>query len=66
MPFNDDFPIPLAKFAPYMIGTPDEIWLHFLKLEHGGEKHSELGWSRIVKSYSDPVVVSAQKPSRRS
>lgn len=51
MPFNDDFPVPLAKFAKLVIGTPDEVWLQTVQIEHGSEKHTELGWSKLLASY---------------
>lgn len=52
MAFNDDFPVPLATFAKLVVGTPDEVWLQLLKSDHGAEKFTELGWSKLIASYS--------------
>lgn len=51
MLFNDDFPVPLATYAKLVVGTSDEVWLQLLQIEHGAEKHTELGWSELLDSY---------------
>lgn len=48
---NDDFPVSFDRFAPRLLGTPEEIWLHWLRTQHGREKHSERGWFALIDQY---------------
>lgn len=54
MALNNDFPVPLAKFIPLMQGTSDEVWIALLTLEHGDEKHTELEWDALLRTYTGP------------
>jgi hypothetical protein len=32
-------------------GSPDEIWLKFIKSKHGREKHSMSEWMKLIDEY---------------
>ncbi len=32
-------------------GHPDEVWIKFIKMNHGSEKHSILDWNALIDSY---------------
>lgn len=63
MPLNNDFPVPLVQYARVIVGTPEEVWLTFLRLEHGNERHTELRWNEIVVSYRDNTPLVPETPA---
>lgn len=48
---NDDFPVAFSRFAPLLVGTPDEIWTKMVRQRHGEEKHSERQWYLLIERY---------------
>lgn len=33
-------------------GSPDEIWLCWLRIKHGAEKHTKTAWQKLIKDYA--------------
>jgi len=50
MTFNDDFKVPLSTFLSKIKNTSDEVWSRLLQVRFGTQKHTELGWSRLLDS----------------
>lgn len=50
---NTDFPIAFPKFAAALKGTADEVWTHWLRLNHGREKHTVKDWMTVLASHRD-------------
>lgn len=48
---NQEFPIPLAKFAKSLKGKADEVWLRHLRRSHGRENHTPSEWSALIDLY---------------
>ena len=44
-------------------GSSDEIWLKFLQMQHGAERHTVDEWKALIKHYGDqPGHVTPKKP----
>ena len=43
-----EFPVPFAKFAKTLVGTPDEVWTKLVKIRHGREKHTPTEWRKVL------------------
>lgn len=48
---NQDFPIAFSRWAPMLVGTPDEIWTVHMKKMHGRENHTVGDWHRLIENY---------------
>jgi hypothetical protein len=48
---NQEFPIPLAKFAKTLKGTRDEVWVRLLQQQHGRENHTQDEWKGLIDRY---------------
>ena len=45
------FPISAAAYAASLVGTPDEIWIAWLRQQHGTENHLPAAWKQILDEY---------------
>jgi hypothetical protein len=48
---NNDFKVALPVFLAAIRYTPDEVWSTFMKNRHGREKHTELGWMKVLDAH---------------
>lgn len=39
-----------VQIAP---GTADEVWLKFIKIQHGKERHTPTEWRALIDQYRD-------------
>ena len=45
--------MPLATFAAAVKGTEEEVWLKWLQIKHGAERHSLVGWRGLIDRYGN-------------
>lgn len=48
---NMEFPVSFSRFAPMLVGTPDEVWTTHLKRKHGRENHLVGEWRALIDKY---------------
>lgn len=44
-----ELPVPWATFAASVKGTPHEVWLTYLRMKHGVERHTLAGWHELIE-----------------
>ena len=50
-PGNEEFPVPLSRFLPELLHSPDEVWSRWLQMQHGAENHTPTEWRAIIDQY---------------
>jgi hypothetical protein len=52
-PGNEEFPVPFAQFAQTLRRTPDEVWIHYMRIVHGRENHTLTEWRALHDNHRD-------------
>ena len=45
-----EFPVPFARFASTLRGTPEEVFTKLIKIQHGREKHTISEWHELIEA----------------